>query len=379
MAIAVLKVAVILAAVLLRSIWTTGTGLDKAVEKPIHSLTPSYKIFVSNGSTLQLPSDYMTLLYTNFKHGMSLSEAGGRCNHRKNLELVNTVRAFPAVGSYKDRNLHVYRFNLFLLDQSDVIRGAELLLKLPNSWKQRLTLYMIPTDKTINETGRGSFSFVSPTSTSFGLTEVDATIPVRKWLNRFAPDYNRSSQEHTLDLAVGSFDEKGHFMRSKFLKRLQRIYQNNAIDKTASEVALVTYSESRIDLIDSVKPDNNSIRAIRSASSFSQIDNGPCRRIDLDLQPNWALLGWGDWIIQPESLNIYQCAGSCGGGIISSQYNPTNHAIVKNQVRSLKKPELPVSCCAPTKLLGTSMLYEKRGTIVMSVFRDLIVEQCSCF
>lgn len=97
----------------------------------------------------------------------------------------------------------------------------------------------------------------------------------------------------------------------------------------------------------------------------------------LGFKVDFDIIGWGPWIIHPKTYNARVCYGQCPSPI-SSEYSPTNHAMLQSLMR-LKRPlSGPEPCCVPTKLRPLSMLYFEYDDIVVRHHQDMIVDECGC-
>ncbi|GAB6030640.1 hypothetical protein CHUAL_007497 [Chamberlinius hualienensis] len=334
--------------------------------------------FVSYHSSAGLSSDFILSLYRTLQQGKSLSEVinTGRSNHQLNLQHADTIRAFTPNGKYESHDMHIYRFNLSLLAQSEILQGAELHFQLPTCWSNLREVYAVGVAQANDGTGlkfTSSIPILIPSAINPGLKATDVTIPVGEWLAGYASgDHNKP----TFDLTVGRKDPDDSFSRSKLLRKLENFYETMAFEtEIMPDIMLVTYSESSKDAINASEVYTHLDRVRRDADVNSLKSGGSCHR--RDLRVDFHGLGWDEWVAFPSKFNAYQCYGKCGG-FTDTSHNPTNHAIVQNLVRTVKKYEIPVPCCAPTKLSPISMLYYEGQTVTLKNHGDMIVDKCGC-
>ena len=100
-----------------------------------------------------------------------------------------------------------------------------------------------------------------------------------------------------------------------------------------------------------------------------------CRR---PLWISFREIGWHDWILQPQGYEAYYCYGSCPAGHRTAH----NHAAIREQLaRSTTNSSfqtIPRPACTATRLGSLALVHILNGRRVVTVFNDMIVEQCRC-
>ena len=83
-----------------------------------------------------------------------------------------------------------------------------------------------------------------------------------------------------------------------------------------------------------------------------------------------------NFVIAPETLTANYCHGECQFPL-SSHMNATNHAVFQ-VLGNLRDSDIPLPCCAPTKLSSVSMLITDDGNTLMKRYTNAIVDECGC-
>ncbi|KAL3887859.1 hypothetical protein ACJMK2_000248 [Sinanodonta woodiana] len=126
-----------------------------------------------------------------------------------------------------------------------------------------------------------------------------------------------------------------------------------------------------------VSPTELNVGADNSArkSARHKRENQKCQRKELYV--DFTTLGWNSWIIAPAGYPAYYCSGECTFPL-TDQVNPTLHATVQVVVSGIN-PEIPVPCCAPTKLSDNQLLYtDETGNVVKKMYKEMVVDSCGC-
>jgi hypothetical protein len=85
-----------------------------------------------------------------------------------------------------------------------------------------------------------------------------------------------------------------------------------------------------------------------------------------------------NWVIAPSGFTANYCRGTCPE-ILSSYFNPTNHAILQSLLHHRYSKRIPSTTCVPTKLHSLTLLYiAEGGTITLREFPDMVVSRCGC-
>lgn len=132
-----------------------------------------------------------------------------------------------------------------------------------------------------------------------------------------------------------------------------------------------------------------SSRAKRSATDESgdcRLGDGENRCCRFSTWISFADIGWSDWIIAPAGFLAHFCDGTC-----PPHYRPANRfASVKELVRaaaalrpaassSAAAASPPPTCCSATRMSALPIAhYNHDGVAVISIFEDLVVEECRC-
>jgi len=106
-----------------------------------------------------------------------------------------------------------------------------------------------------------------------------------------------------------------------------------------------------------------------------------CRR---PLWISFREIGWHDWILAPEGYQAYYCYGACPPGHRTAH----NHAAIRELVlqsstaaaaaAAARRPPIPRPACAATRLGSLALAHYLNGRRVVSIFNDMIVEECRC-
>lgn len=91
-------------------------------------------------------------------------------------------------------------------------------------------------------------------------------------------------------------------------------------------------------------------------------------------------LGWNNWLLSPQTLNLYRCEGSCpfplGGDL-----NGTNYSLLTSMMSSTESDNSnsPSPCCVPVTYRPMSLLYLDRfNNVVLQQYTDMVIEGCGC-
>ncbi len=86
-------------------------------------------------------------------------------------------------------------------------------------------------------------------------------------------------------------------------------------------------------------------------------------------------IGWDDWIVAPDGYEAFYCKGEC-----PHRYKMAHAFAGVQALMNRKNPDsVPGPCCSATKLSPLSLLhYNEKGDLVVSVYEDMIVQECKC-
>ena len=86
-------------------------------------------------------------------------------------------------------------------------------------------------------------------------------------------------------------------------------------------------------------------------------------------------IAWDDWIVAPEGYQAYYCDGEC-----PHRYKMAHtFAGIQSLLNLINPAAAPAPCCSATKLSPLSLLhYDDEGNLVVSVYDDMIVQECKC-
>ncbi|XP_053320511.1 bone morphogenetic protein 7-like [Spea bombifrons] len=124
-------------------------------------------------------------------------------------------------------------------------------------------------------------------------------------------------------------------------------------------------------------PLNNITESFMSSSSnTNRYTRHACKRHELYV--SFRDLGWQDWIIAPEGYAAFYCEGECSFPL-NSHMNATNHAIVQTLVHFINPDTVPRPCCAPTELIGISVLFfDDSSNVILKKYKNMVVRSCGC-
>lgn len=105
----------------------------------------------------------------------------------------------------------------------------------------------------------------------------------------------------------------------------------------------------------------------------------PCCRRSLWI--SFRELGWDSWIIRPHGYQAYFCDGSCPPGHLPAHnYAAVRQLLLAGAVAPGQSPAPPIPAphCSATRLGPLPLVHYLHGRQVVSVFEDMVVEQCRC-
>ena len=86
-------------------------------------------------------------------------------------------------------------------------------------------------------------------------------------------------------------------------------------------------------------------------------------------------IGWDEWVVQPDGYQAYFCDGTC-----PHRYKVAhNFATIKSLIHLVNPAAAPPPCCTASKLSPITLLhFNSDGHMVVSVYEDMVVEECKC-
>lgn len=85
-----------------------------------------------------------------------------------------------------------------------------------------------------------------------------------------------------------------------------------------------------------------------------------------------------DWIVAPVGFSAFVCDGTCPE-LLTSYFNPNNHAILQNLLHFRVSKEIPQASCVPTSLSALTILYADVGnSFALREFPDMVASSCGC-
>ncbi|KXJ11069.1 growth/differentiation factor 8 [Exaiptasia diaphana] len=94
-----------------------------------------------------------------------------------------------------------------------------------------------------------------------------------------------------------------------------------------------------------------------------------------ELYVSFADMGWDNWILIPEGLNVNYCTGSCFGHILPVY----SHSGLLQKVALQKGRKDMAPCCSPTKLAPLSILYfDPYENIFQQDIENMTALRCGC-
>ncbi|XP_076064422.1 uncharacterized protein LOC143038774 [Oratosquilla oratoria] len=149
--------------------------------------------------------------------------------------------------------------------------------------------------------------------------------------------------------------------------------------QVSSEWVYKSVEEDDDDVYDVVTPPSKRERRQRRYAEYTPDDNSTtegCIRLNMEVEFN--VIGWSDWIISPSNYNAFHCKGTCDYPMEQRQ-RPSNHATVQSIVAYMglvKDVEQPN--CGPSELESLALLYYERDNIVYRAYEGMIATSCGC-
>ena len=115
--------------------------------------------------------------------------------------------------------------------------------------------------------------------------------------------------------------------------------------------------------------------AVRPETYDCQQGDGERRCCRYPLRISFKDIGWDTWVVQPEGYQAYFCDGTCP----HSYKVAHNFASIKSLINFANPAATPGPCCTASKLSPLTLLhYNEHGQLIVTVYEDMIVEQCKC-
>ena len=120
----------------------------------------------------------------------------------------------------------------------------------------------------------------------------------------------------------------------------------------------------------------------RRSTGDDQRQHADCRRGDGETlccrYPLWVSfreISWDRWILAPDGYRAYYCDGGCP----PRHRVATHYAGIRALVNGVHPDLAPPPCCAATRMRPLTIAhYNRDGRAVVSVFDDMIVDECMC-
>ncbi|KAJ8332724.1 hypothetical protein SKAU_G00425130 [Synaphobranchus kaupii] len=86
-------------------------------------------------------------------------------------------------------------------------------------------------------------------------------------------------------------------------------------------------------------------------------------------------IGWGDWVLAPQTYTLYYCHGTC-----PQNYRPASmHTQVKFRLHHLTQGATPMPCCVPAAYEPMVLLrQDSQGRLTLTSYSGMIVSRCHC-
>ena len=117
-------------------------------------------------------------------------------------------------------------------------------------------------------------------------------------------------------------------------------------------------------------------RQKRSEEKFECVQgDGENRCCRYPLWISFKDIGWSDWVVAPEGYQAFYCDGRC-----PYRYKIAhNFAAIKSLIYHINPAAAPTPCCTATKLSPITLLhYGETGRLDVSVYEDMVVNECMC-
>lgn len=185
--------------------------------------------------------------------------------------------------------------------------------------------------------------------------EFDVHKAVKQWISD-------SSSNHGLVITT---DSSNHSLRSVF--GFRRKVNSSSESRKRKPPALTVFVRER--------PRPVRHRRSLEGPTDCEVGDGERRCCRFSLWISFADLGWGDWILAPEGYLAHFCDGTC-----PHRYKLANRfSGIKAHVNARNPAAAPAPCCSATRMSPLPIAhYDQFGQAVISVFDDMIVEECMC-
>lgn len=208
---------------------------------------------------------------------------------------------------------------------------------------------------------------VSLNSSSF-VEEFHLLEAVAEWISD-------ASTNHGLLVTMESKNHRlSNVFRLNSLKRTRRRRSRNRGRQTDSKMPKLSVFVQEEE-VNAVRRRKRSLDGPRDC----QTGDGESRCCRFSMWISFADIGWSDWIVAPDGFLARYCDGSC-----PNHYKPANRfSSIKELVRSRRLQSAaaspPPTCCSATRMSSLPIAhYNHEGVAVISVFEDMIVEDCKC-
>ncbi|XP_055975655.1 growth/differentiation factor 15 [Sorex fumeus] len=101
---------------------------------------------------------------------------------------------------------------------------------------------------------------------------------------------------------------------------------------------------------------------------------GRCCRL-VSLRASLQDLGWADWVVAPQELDVRMCIGACPTQFRSAKA----HTQMQARLHRLRPDSVPEPCCVPSKYDPVVLMHrDNLGHIALTPFDDLVAADCHC-
>jgi len=116
-------------------------------------------------------------------------------------------------------------------------------------------------------------------------------------------------------------------------------------------------------------------REVLEDTSYPRLPH-TCQRSDFFI--HFGDLGWTNWILSPGGYEAGRCVGHCNSPL-SQQTEPTNYARIMSVLREVGHKDAVGPHCVPGSLHPLPLLlYDHQGNVLLKLYEDMVVQDCSC-
>ena len=138
---------------------------------------------------------------------------------------------------------------------------------------------------------------------------------------------------------------------------------------------LVYYRGEKKSKLPPILPTVVNKREVLEDSSYDKLSQS-CQRSEFFI--NFADLGWTNWILSPGGYEAGRCMGHCNSPLCQ-QTEPTNYARIMSVLREVGHRDAVGPHCVPGSLKPLPLLlHDHKGNILLKLYQDMVVQDCSC-